>query len=66
MSARPLDEAPTSTDDALIAAWAAGSAEAGAQLYDRYFDSVVRFFRNKTPHYDDLVQRTFLGALEGR
>lgn len=66
MSAGPSKRAPSPTDADLLSAWAAGHPRAGAQLFDRYFKSVVRFFRNKTPNYDDLVQQTFLGAVEGR
>ena len=45
----------------------AGDAEAGTTLFERHFEAIARFFRNKTDGpLDDLVQRTFLGVLEGR
>ncbi len=54
-------------DAALLSAWQAGEAAAGVALFERHFDAVARFFRNKTDGpLDDLVQRTFLGCLEGR
>ena len=59
-------EAP-SDDDALLVAWQAGDGEAGTVLFERHFEAIARFFRNKTDGpLDDLVQRTFLGVLEGR
>ncbi|MCB9662903.1 MAG: sigma-70 family RNA polymerase sigma factor [Alphaproteobacteria bacterium] len=53
-------------DDAtLLSAWASGDRAAGAQLIERHYDPVVRFFRNKaTDHADDLVQRTLLTLAE--
>jgi len=54
-------------DAALLEAWTAGDLDAGSQLFERNFESVARFFRNKVDGpIDDLVQRTFLGCLEGR
>jgi RNA polymerase sigma-70 factor (ECF subfamily) len=36
-------------------------------LFDRYFDSLFRFFRNKvTEGADDLVQQTFLACVKSR
>ncbi len=55
------------TDAELLAAWTAGDLAAGSQLFERHFESVARFFRNKVDGpIDDLVQKTFLGCLEGR
>jgi RNA polymerase sigma-70 factor, ECF subfamily len=62
------------TDAELLHAWRGGggvtptqAAEAGEALFDRYFDSIRRFFLNKTPeHLDDLMQKTFKGCLEGK
>lgn len=52
-------------DAQLYAAWQAGDKKAGAQLVERYYDPVLRFFRTKVgPQADDLVQRTFLGCAE--
>jgi RNA polymerase sigma-70 factor (ECF subfamily) len=53
-------------DHDLLAAWAAGDRAAGAQLVERYYDGIVRFFANKASNdTDDLVQRTFLACAEG-
>lgn len=55
------------TDFELLDAWRAGDREAGNQLFERYFDAVCRFFANKVHHQiDDLIQKTFLGCVEGR
>ncbi len=51
----------------LLEAWRAGDRSAGEALFERHFDAVARFFRNKVNHsIDDLIQRTFLGCVEGR
>lgn len=51
----------------LLDRWRGGDTAAGEALFERYFDAVVRFFRNKLPDgTDDLVQRTFLACVEGR
>ena len=48
----------------LLEAWRGGDAEAGEVLFERYFESVYRFFCNKVPRdVDDLVQETFLGCV---
>ncbi|EDM76207.1 RNA polymerase sigma-70 factor, ECF subfamily protein [Plesiocystis pacifica SIR-1] len=56
-------------DDAeLLAAWREGSREAGGQLLERHFRSLYLFFVTKVGHggeVDDLIQRTFTGAVEG-
>ncbi|MCA9707206.1 MAG: sigma-70 family RNA polymerase sigma factor [Myxococcales bacterium] len=53
-------------DMALVTAWRDGDREAGAQLFDRYYASIARFFRNKVgPQSADLVQSTFLQCFEG-
>ena len=55
------------TDDELLAKWRAGEAEAADALFERHFDGLYRFFRNKAPaSADDLVQRTLLACFEGR
>lgn len=60
MSARP-------TDIELLEAWRSGDTEAGSALFERHFDCLARFFANKIPTgLDDLVQQTFLGAVEAR
>ena len=54
-------------DDELLTAWRDGDDAAGERLFERHFDAVVRFFRNKVEEGpEDLVQRTFLGCLEAR
>lgn len=55
-------------DDALLEAWRAGDRQAGAELFSRHYDLVVRFFVNKVgvEEQPDLVQRTFLACVEGR
>ena len=55
------------TDFELLDAWRAGDRGAGNALFERYFDAVCRFFANKVHHgIDDLIQKTFLGCVEGR
>lgn len=55
-----------STDAELVDAWRRGEREACAQLFERYYDGLARFFRSKLPEAaDDLVQRTFLRCFEG-
>ena len=53
-------------DIELLTAWRTGKREAGAELFDRHYDSIARFFRNKVngPSQDDLVQQTFLTCAE--
>jgi len=54
-------------DGALLLAWRAGDRSAGKLLFERYFDSIARFFRSKLDGgYDDLVQDVFKGCLAGR
>lgn len=54
-------------DDAqLLEAWRDGEQRAGRILFERYYDPLARFFRNKVgAEAPDLVQRTFLGCVEG-
>jgi RNA polymerase sigma-70 factor, ECF subfamily len=55
-----------SPDADLVERWRGGDREACALLFDRYYASLVRFFRSKLPEAaDDLVQRTFLRCFEG-
>lgn len=55
------------TDFALLQRWGGGDREAGAQLVDRYFTAIHRFFRARARHgIDDLVQETFLACVEAR
>lgn len=54
-----------SGDGELLEAWRAGDKQAGKQLFERHYDAVHRFFRNKVgAEAPDLVQKTFLGCLE--
>ncbi len=55
------------TDFELLEAWRNGDRWAGNALFDRYFDALFRFFRNKvTDGADDLVQQTFLACVRSR
>ena len=55
------------SDEAKFAAWRGGDARAGAELFERHYESVARFFRNKVDvDAPDLIQKTFLGCLESR
>lgn len=46
------------TDVELLEAWRGGDRRAGEQLFERHFDAVSRFFRNKLEFgVDDLIQR---------
>ncbi|MBZ5709136.1 RNA polymerase sigma factor [Nannocystis pusilla] len=55
------------SDAELVDAWRAGDSDAGAELFERHYDAVARFFHNKVgaPAGNDLIQRTFLACLEG-
>ncbi|MCA9650963.1 MAG: sigma-70 family RNA polymerase sigma factor [Myxococcales bacterium] len=55
------------SDADLLEAWRAGDKGSGAELFERYFEPVRRFFVNKlSEDPDDLVQETFLACLDGR
>lgn len=55
------------TDDELLALWRGGDANAASTLFERHFEALYRFFRNKAPSAsDDLVQRTLLACFEGK
>ncbi|HPH66466.1 MAG TPA: sigma-70 family RNA polymerase sigma factor [Kofleriaceae bacterium] len=59
------DDAPN--DDALLAAWRAGDAACGAQLVERHFAMVCRFFRTKLgDDVGDLIQQTFADCIASR
>ena len=54
-------------DRELLLAWRAGNEDAGVALFERHYERVSRFFRNKAGEAaPDLVQRTFLVCLETR
>jgi RNA polymerase sigma factor (sigma-70 family) len=58
-------DASAPTDDQLLSSWAQGDRRAGAQLVERHFIRVRRFFHNKVgADLEDLVQQTFLGCVE--
>ena len=54
-------------DRALVDAWIRGDRGAGHTLFDHYYEPVARFFFNKVADdvARDLIQRTFVGCLEG-
>jgi RNA polymerase sigma factor (sigma-70 family) len=55
------------SDFDLLDAWAGGDLAAGSTLFERHFDTLYRFFRNKVDHeLQDLMQRTLLACVEGR
>jgi len=55
------------TDLELLEAWRKGDRDSGSELFERHFDSICRFFANKTDRdVDDLVQRTFAACVEGK
>lgn len=55
------------SDAELLDSWRAGDKRAGAELFERYYEPIRRFFINKlTEDPDDLVQETFLACLHGR
>jgi RNA polymerase sigma-70 factor (ECF subfamily) len=57
----------SASDFELLDSWRAGNREAGNALFDRYFDAVFRFFRNKVSDgAEDLVQQTFLACVQSR
>lgn len=56
---------PDPDDFALLDAWRAGDRLAGNALFERHFDAVARFFKNKVDGgVEDLVQETFLACVE--
>jgi RNA polymerase sigma factor (sigma-70 family) len=55
------------SDAELLERWRGGDRLAGESLFERHFDAVARFFRNKVEHgIEDLIQRTFLACVESR
>ena len=54
-------------DTTLLDAWRAGDSKAGGVLFERHFESIRRYFRNKCPaQMEDLIQETFLACVEGQ
>jgi RNA polymerase sigma factor (sigma-70 family) len=55
------------SDAELFERWCGGDERSGAELFDRHFAAMSRFFRNKvTDEFEDLVQQTFTACLESR
>jgi RNA polymerase sigma-70 factor (ECF subfamily) len=54
-------------DLALLTRWREGDRAAGQALFERYFESLYRFFRNKCEgQCDELVQATLLACLDAK
>lgn len=54
-------------DLGLLARWRAGDRAAGQALFERHFESLYRFFRNKCEREcDELVQATLLACLDAQ
>lgn len=54
------------TDAQLVERWRRGDTSAGEALFERYYDSIARFFYNKVgTDSADLIQKTFLACVEG-
>jgi RNA polymerase sigma factor (sigma-70 family) len=52
-------------DFELLEAWRGGDREAGAELFDRHFSAMYRFFRGKVDDgLDDVIQTVFLACLK--
>ena len=55
------------SDEELLLAWQGGDLRAGNTLFSRYFETVERYFANKSSgDIDDLVQQTFEACVQGR
>jgi RNA polymerase sigma-70 factor (ECF subfamily) len=55
------------TDAELLEQWHAGDVAAGNTLFERHFEALYRFFRNKVDDgIDDLLQETLLACVRGR
>ncbi len=56
-----------SSDVELLSRWGEGDTEAGEALFERYYESVSRFFESKLDAgVDDIVQQTFAALVTGR
>lgn len=56
-----------SEDLELARRWRDGDRRAGEELFERHYDAVERFFRNKVSQgIEDLLQKTFLVCVEKR
>lgn len=55
------------SDLELLDRWGRGDRSAGAELLERHFDALYRFFCNKAQDgVEDLMQQTMLACVEGR
>lgn len=55
------------TDIDLLDQWKAGDQTAGEQLFERHFDALYRFFRNKVgDDSEELLQRALMACVEQR
>jgi RNA polymerase sigma-70 factor (ECF subfamily) len=53
------------SDIELFDAWMGGDRRAADELFERHFEAIDRFFRNKVVEAsDDLVQKTFMACVE--
>jgi RNA polymerase sigma-70 factor (ECF subfamily) len=68
MQRTALEGVAATTDQELLASWRAGDEAAGEMLFERHYEAVRRYFRNKVPPAAarDLVQDTFLACLQAR
>lgn len=68
MQRTALDGVAATTDQELLASWRQGIEAAGEALFERHYEAVRRYFRNKVPTgaARDLVQDTFLACLQAR
>mgnify|MGYP001171026550 CR=1 FL=1 len=61
----PATIRPVIDEQQLLAAWRDGDEDAGEVLFERYYESLSRFFRSKAGEQaPDLIQRTFLVLVE--
>jgi len=53
-------------DQVLLEAWCGGDRAAGAELFERHYPAVARFFHNKVSEaaQEDLIHETFLACLK--
>ncbi len=55
------------TDTELLDRWKGGEQGAGEQLFERHFDALYRFFRNKVgDESEELLQRALMACVEQR
>jgi RNA polymerase sigma-70 factor (ECF subfamily) len=68
MSRSSPDAIADPTDEELLSSWRQGATKDGERLFERHYETVRRYFRNKVPApaVRDLVQETFLACVEAR